>query len=125
MESALILLNKAFTTPPLLAFPNFSHPFIVHTDASSKAVGSVLAYKREDGKIHPVQYASRAIKAAENNYTTCESEALVFIFTLNELHIYLLSSERFTVVTDHMAFKYALQKKDIHGSLARWLNFLA
>jgi len=39
--------------------------------------------------------------------------------------VYLLSTEPFTLITDHKALKNTFQKKDVHGRLARWLDFLA
>ena len=39
--------------------------------------------------------------------------------------MYWLSDVPFVVVTDHQALSYAFKKKDIHGRLARWMDFLA
>ncbi len=44
---------------PVLAFPDFSLPFTLETDASIKGLGAVLSQKgQEDGRVHPVAYAS-------------------------------------------------------------------
>ena len=63
--------------------------------------------------------------AAEQNYSACEREALAVIFALKKFQVYLLSSEPFILYTAHQALQYAFQKKDIHGSLVRWLELLA
>ena len=125
MMSAFEVLKQRLTSPPVLAFPEFEAPFIVETDASSVAVGAVLAQKKEDGKVHPIQYASRTMTAAERNYSAYEREALAVIFALKKFRVYLLFSISFSLITDHQALRYAFQKKDIHGRLARWLDFLA
>lgn len=105
MEGDLILLKKALKTTPLLTFPDLSRPLIVETDASYKALGAVLAQKKEDGRVHTVQYEIRTMTSAERNYAKCEREELSVIFELNKLQIYPPSSERFTVVTENISLK--------------------
>ena len=121
---AFLRLKEALTTAPVLAFPDFDLPFIVDTDASSRAVGAVLAQKQE-GRIHPIQYASLSLNSAEKNYSACEREAVAVFFALRKFRIFLLSGQRFDLLTDHQALRYALEKKDVHGLIARWLDFLA
>eukprot|EP00737_Agarophyton_chilense_P002014 gb/GEZJ01002279.1/.p1 GENE.gb/GEZJ01002279.1/~~gb/GEZJ01002279.1/.p1 ORF type:complete len:384 (+),score=41.68 gb/GEZJ01002279.1/:2514-3665(+) len=125
MQAAFEDLKKKMTTPPVLAFPDFDSPFIVEKDASSVALGAVLSQKKEDGKVHPIQYASRSMTPAERNYATCEREALAVVFALKKFLVYLLSSILFTVLTDHQALQHAFRKKDGHGRLARWLDLFA
>ena len=125
MTFAFESLKKKLTEPPVLAFPDFDAPFVVETDASNVSLGAVLAQKKGDGKIHPLQYASRTMTSAERNYSTSEREALVIRFALKKFRVYLLSTVPFKIITDHQALRNAFQKKDSHGRLARWLEFLA
>lgn len=37
----------------------------------------------------------------------------------------MLSSELSERITNHQALRYAFKQKDIHGRLARWIDFLA
>ena len=119
IHSAFLDLKSCLTTAPVLAFPDFDSPFVVETDAFTSALGAVLAQKREDGRFHSVQYASRTMTAAEENYSACEREALAFIFSLKKFRVNLISFEPFILYTDHQALQYAFQKKDIRGRLAR------
>ncbi len=41
-EKAFQDLKVAQTNAPVLAFPDYSHPFILYTDASSLGVGAIL-----------------------------------------------------------------------------------
>ena len=111
-------LKNALTTAPVLARPNFSKPFYVQCDASGSALGAVLVQEYEDGE-HPILYISRALSAAERNYTTTERECLALVWSLKRLRPYL-EGYVFTAVTDHSALKWLRTMKEPTGRLARW-----
>jgi len=125
MDQSFQKLKKAMTSPPVLAYPDFEKPFIVETDASKVGVSAVLTQKNEKGEVHPVQFTSRTMTPTERNYSACDRETLAVIFGLRQYRVYLLSTEPFTLITDHKALKNTFKKKDVHGRLARWLDFLA
>jgi len=52
------LLRIALTHEPVLQYPNFTHPFVVTTDASGLAVGAILT-QGKIGQHKPIAYASR------------------------------------------------------------------
>lgn len=85
----------------------------------------ILSQVNEDGNRHPIQYTDIKMKKAERNYSACEREALAAVFALKKFRMYLLSSIPFVINTDQKALKSAFAKQDIHGRLARWLDFLA
>lgn len=62
-NEAFLVLKQALTSSPIIAFPNFSAPFLLYTDASLHSVGSVLSQKKE-GKEHVIAYASHVLSAA-------------------------------------------------------------
>lgn len=68
-----------------------------------------------------VQLSSKTMNTEEKNYSTFEREAFGVIFKLEKFRVYSLSSLTFFVVTDNMAFKFTLQRKDIHEGLETWL----
>ena len=51
-------LKNLLIQSPILAYPYFSEDFTLETDASVKGLGAVLSQHQEDGKLHPVSYAS-------------------------------------------------------------------
>ena len=57
LETFNILKEKCVNTP-VLPFPDFKKPFLLETDASGKGLGAVLSQKQDDGRYHPVAYAS-------------------------------------------------------------------
>ena len=63
-ESAFRQLKEHLCSAPVLAFPDFSHGFILETDTSGIGLGSVLAQRQEDGTTRPIAYASSTLLAS-------------------------------------------------------------
>lgn len=55
---------EILTNPPVLAYPNFDLPFVLHTDASNQGLGAVL-YQKQDNKLKVIGYGSRTLTPAE------------------------------------------------------------
>lgn len=72
--------------PRVLAFPNFDKEFVVHTDASKHSLGEVLS----NADMRPVHFASRALRGAEERYSTIEKELLAVVFAMRTFRQYLL-----------------------------------
>lgn len=116
---AFLTLRDALVSPPILAHPDFSKPFIVSTDASNYAVGAVLKQQRADKQHQVVAYFSRCMNKAELNYSATEKECLAVILAVNKFRPYLYGS-RFTIVTDHCALCWLMHVKNPNGRLVRW-----
>ena len=65
-------IKEMMMTAPILSYPNFNKPFILSTDASTSGLGAVLSQKDEEGKEHPIWFASRTLSPAEKNYNITE-----------------------------------------------------
>ena len=61
------LLVDKITSAPVLAYPDFNKPFIVHTDASERGLGAV-PYQKQAGKLRVIAYSSRSLSSAKKNY---------------------------------------------------------
>uniref|UniRef100_A0A1X7UNW9 Integrase catalytic domain-containing protein n=1 Tax=Amphimedon queenslandica TaxID=400682 RepID=A0A1X7UNW9_AMPQE len=118
-QSAFQKLKDLLTSPPVLAYPDFSNPFILHTDASGEGLGAVLEQSNENGVCHPVAYASRTVSEHEKNYGITELEALGVVWALKHFRAYLWGHKT-TVYTDHSPVKSLLRAKHTSGKLARW-----
>jgi len=112
-------LKRLLVSPPLLAHPNFSKKFYVHTDASYDGIGGILSQIGEDGKDHPICYASRTLRPAEKNYGVTELETLAVVEFVKLFRPYLYQQD-VTVVTDHQAVKSVLEKSNVNPRIARW-----
>ena len=56
-NSAFEHLKELCVSAPILTYPDYQLPFILHTDSSSEGLGAVL-YQKEDDKLRVIAYAS-------------------------------------------------------------------
>ena len=104
---------------PILRKPDFNRPFKLLTDASSTALGAILAQEDDDGNEFVICYASRILKAHEKHYSVTELECLAAVWAINYFRIYLYGFD-FTLVTDHYALKWLLTLNNPNSRLTRW-----
>ena len=117
-------LKDLLTTLPVLAYPDFTKEFVLHTDASGAVIGAVLEQEQDDGLLHPVAYASRTTNRHEKRYGVTELEALGVVWAVKHFRSYLLG-QKCTVYTDHAPLRSMLQARHQSGKLARWACVLA
>ena len=118
--TAFNLLKDALTSSPVLAYPKFGpdSEFILETDASYVGLGAVLS-QQQDGKAHPIAYASRSLNVHEKKYGVTELETLGLVWAVRYFRPYLLGHKT-TVFTDHSACLSLLNHPRPSGKLARW-----
>ena len=112
-------LKELMTKAPLLAYADFTRPFLLETDASIEGLGAVLAQRAEDNLVHPIAYASRTLLAHERNYSIPELEALGVVWAVKHFR-HFLYGHKCVVYTDHIALKALLNTPHPSGKLARW-----
>ena len=88
-QNSFQLLKDALVSPPVLAYPNFGKPFVLHTDASGEGLGAVLEQEQDDNRLHPVAYASRSLNKHERNYSITDMEALAVVWAAKHFRAYL------------------------------------
>jgi hypothetical protein len=113
-------LKQKMVTMPILVFPDWSKEFHVHVDASSIALGAVLAQPGEGDIDHPLAFASRKLSIAKVNYTTTEREGLAMVYALQKFRHYLLV-RHLKMFIDHSVLKYLVKKPVLGGRICRWL----
>jgi hypothetical protein len=64
-QHAFDTLKSKLMAYPILRRPDFDRPFMVHTDASLKAVGAVLTQRDDDGREYAVAYHSAKLTPAQ------------------------------------------------------------
>ena len=90
--------------PPVLAYPDFEKPFVLHTDASNEGLGAVLEQEKEDGR---VAYATRSLNRHEQNYGITDMAALGVVWAAKHFRAYLFGHPC-VVYTDHYPLKALL-----------------
>ena len=116
-QEARDYLSNALINRPILAFPDFSMPFIVQTDASDTGMGAVLA-QMQDGKERVISYASQALDATQRKYATTEKEALAIVWAVQQFRPFI-HGRHFKLVTDHSALTYIFEGRTRNSKLTR------
>lgn len=111
-------LKNSLITKPILQYPKFDQPFILTTDCSNEALGSVLSQGEINSDL-PIAYHSRTLNAAEQNYSTTEKELLAIVDSVKHFRPYLYG-QTFTIVTDHRPLTWLMSCKDPSSRLVRW-----
>ena len=94
-QAAFEQTKKLLMRDIMLAYPNFSKKFVIHTDASDRQLGAVIS---QDNK--PIAFYSRKLNSAQRRYTTTERELLSIVETLKEFKTILLGY-KIEIFTDH------------------------
>lgn len=135
-QTAFDKIKELLCSAPVLAYPDFAQPFIIHTDACGYGVGGILsqmptpssepASEEEsvmDSKEHPIAYTSKHLNDLQIKWCTTEKEAFAIYHTVKAFFPYLFGTT-FTIVTDHASLKYLMGKREPTGRLARWSLYL-
>ncbi len=116
-------LKELLVSPPVLAYSCFSRRFVLHTDANGRGLGAVLKQEQEEGKPHPVTYASSSLLKRESRYGITDLEALGVVWVTKHFRAYLLG-HRCVVYTDHVPLRALLRANHTTGKLARWAGVI-
>ena len=125
-QSVLVELLDLLARPPIMAYPRYDMPYVLHTDASQEGLGAVL-YQRQDGKMRVIGYASRSLNAAEKNYHlhSGKLEFLAMKWAITDHFRDYLSYAPFTVYTDNNPLTYVLTTAKLNATGHRWVAELA
>lgn len=115
-------MKQVLSSSDILIYPDFNKPFILTTDASNFAIGSVLS-QGELGKDKPIHFASRTLSRTEEKYSAPEKEMLVIFWSLQTFRNYLYGA-KVKIVTDHQPLTFALSPKNTNAKLKRWKAYL-
>ena len=124
-DSAFEHLKKLCISTPILVYPDYKLPFVLHTDSSSEGLGAVL-YQKQNGKLRVIAYASRSVSKSESHYPAHKLEFLALKWAVCEkFHEYLYGSNLFEVYTDNNPLTYVLSSAKLDACGQRWVAKLA
>uniref|UniRef100_H3AFS8 Gypsy retrotransposon integrase-like protein 1 n=1 Tax=Latimeria chalumnae TaxID=7897 RepID=H3AFS8_LATCH len=72
-------LKKALTEPPIITFPDFTKPFLLHCDASKVAMGAVLSQVQQHQE-KVIAYVSHVLTPAERNWATYDKDLYAVVW---------------------------------------------
>ena len=118
-------LKQGCMTAPIVAFADYTKPFLLETNASKDGLGAVLSQKQADGWYHPVAYGSRALMPHEKNYHMTKLEFLVFKWVVMEHFKDYLTYQPFLVKTDNNPLTYIMMTPNLCATGHWWVGALA
>jgi hypothetical protein len=110
-QNAFDTMKRIISRETLLAYPDFTKPFVIHTDASKVQLGAVIS---QDDR--PIAFYSRKLNPAQTRYTTTERELLSIVETLKEFRNILLGHS-IQIYTDHKNLTFSTFNTD---RVMRW-----
>ena len=123
-QCAFNTIKEKLSFPPVLAYADFSKPFVLHSDASTEGLGAVL-YQVQEGQERLIAYASRGLRNSEKHYPAHKLEFLCLQWSVTEkFHDYLYGN-KFEVCTDNNPLTYVLSSAKLDTTGHRWLAALS
>ena len=118
-------LKKLCTTMPILAYMDFSRPFMLHIDGCGSGLGAILYQTHNDGTDAVIAYASRSLSQAESHYPAHKLEFLAPKWAVvKKFHEYLYGLT-FDVYTDNNPLTYVLTTAKLDMASHHWVASLA
>ncbi|WVZ90414.1 hypothetical protein U9M48_036719 [Paspalum notatum var. saurae] len=117
-EKSFRCLKDKLTTTPVLTLPDLQKDFVVYCDASRQGLGCVLMQDN-----HVISYASRQLRAHEENYPTHDLELAAVVHALKIWRHYLLGN-KCDIYTDHKSLKYIFTQSELNMRQRRWLELI-
>ena len=119
-------LKAHLVSAPVLAYADFTLPFILEVDASYGGLGAVLS-QEQDGKVRPIAYASRGLRPTERNmrnYSSMKLEFLALKWAVTEKFREYLLGHKCVVFTDNNPLSH-LSSAKLGATEQRWAAQLA
>ena len=126
-RKTLKALIDYLTNPPILAYPKYDQPYVLHTDASQLGLGAVL-YQSQDGVLRIISYASRTLTPAEKRYHlhSGKLEFLALKWAIcDEFRDLLYYAPSFYVYTDNNPLTYVMKSAKLNATGHRWVAELS
>ena len=111
-------LKAVLLQRPVVAYPDFSIPFQLYTDASNVGLGAILA-QQQDGKEHVICCASRILSKFEQNDSVTKEECLAVEWGIKNFRNYLIANN-FKVYTDLYSLQWLHSMKHESTLLHCW-----
>ena len=104
-DATFFALQQALISAPVLALPDFSKQFQIHTDASDAGVGAVLIQEA-----HPIAFVSKALGPRTRGLSTYEKEYLAVLVAVEQWRSYIQHAA-FIIYTDQRSLVHLTDQR--------------
>jgi len=118
-QKAFDEMKKGISEKSCLEFPRPGWPYELHTDASLNGIGAVLFQKDPQGKLHTIEFASKALSKAQKRQAIPVLECYAIVWALKKFRCYV-HGVHVDVYTDHYGLQYMKMKKNPPAQMQRW-----
>ena len=122
-REAWLKLKAKMISPEVLALPTPTDKFILTTDCSEIALGSILQVDREGGR-RVVAYASHLLEPSRRKYGATKRELYAITFYSFHFRAWLYG-RKYTIETDHKSLEFLSTFKENSAIINRWLSILS
>jgi len=120
-NKSFLKIKDALSSAPVLATPNFSKDFILHTNATEEAIAAILMQKKLQNDEQPIAFMSQSLSDVAIQYRLIEKHAYALVKAIEKFRHYILGKHTIVKVPLH-AVKYLLSQTYLSGNLANWLT---
>jgi hypothetical protein len=107
IENAFMRIYKAINSAPILAKLNFEKDFIIYTNATKKAVSSILIQCDDQNNEKPIAYMSQRLSYDESKYSYIEKHNFSLVKVVEKFFHFILGKHTL-VKAPFPAFKFFL-----------------
>ena len=122
-QTAFDELKRLLVAAPVLALPDVSKPFVIHTDASVYAVGAALQQDQGRG-LQPVAFMSVTFTESQRRWPTHEQEMFAVVEGCRHRR-HLISGRTVTARSDHNSLQHFFTQRTLSPRQVRWMEELA
>ena len=122
------LWKRAFSTAPIISFPNPEKRFVLATDASQTGIGGILYQPDDDNdtitKDNIVAITSKQLNGSQRNYPVYKKELWGVVYCLRKFHSFIWGRRNVKVLTDHKPLIHILQQRQMTVALQQWVDVI-
>ena len=122
-QNSSTALKVVMATALVLRLLDFEKQFVVTTDASDVAIGSILEQDSGSG-LQPVAFASRKLNATEIRYSAYERELLGIVWAIGQWKHYFQGPHPIIIQADHAPLRHLPNQTSVNSRVWRWLSIL-
>ena len=118
-QQAFESIKSSISENSCLEIPVPEWSYELHTDASLSGIGAVLFQRDPSGKLHTIEFASKALSKAQRKQAIPVLECYAIVWALKKFRCYI-HGVHVDVYSDHYGLQFMKQKKDPPAQIQRW-----